>query len=146
VAILMRTFAATLLALGLAAAAARAEPVVIVHPRNPVQRLSRDEARKIILGDQLSWPNADVVDLIELRSDDHAIAAALLALTHKTLAQIHARWNRLVFSGQANPPQRAATEAEVRSAVARSPGGIAVIDSANADSSVKIVLRLGAGE
>ena len=142
----MRSFAAAVLALGLAAAAARAEPVVIVHPKNPAQKLTREEARKIILGEQLSWSNADVVDMIELRGDDPAIAAGLLALTHKTVSQIRAQWNRLVFSGQANPPQRAATEAEVRSAVARSRGAVAVIDSASADSSVKIVLRLGAAE
>lgn len=122
--------------------AARAEPVVIVNPRNPVQALSREEARKLILGEQLGWPNADVVELIELRSEDPAISAAILALTHKTLSQIHAQWNRLVFSGQANPPQRLATEAEVRAAVARSPGGVAVIDSTSADGSVKVVLRL----
>ena len=69
------------------------------------------------------------------------VSAAYLAIAHKTPSQIRAEWNRLVFSGRANPPLRFGTADEVRAAVARMPGAFAVIDSTSADTTVKIVYR-----
>jgi hypothetical protein len=125
-----------------AAAAAGAAPVVVVHPTNPARTISREEARKLLLGEQLSWTNGDPAEVIEVKGDDPAVAVGYLALTRKTLGQVRAAWNRLVFSGQADPPTRLSTPAEVKAAVARRPGSIALIDDSEVDGSVRIVLRV----
>lgn len=130
--------AAVVLALG----TARAEPVIVVHPSCPVSRLSLDDARKLLLGEDLSWSNGDPTQFVEMRGEDPAISAAYLAIARKTPSQIRAEWNRLVFAGRANPPLRFNTAAEVRDAVGRLPGAFAVIDSSAADASVKIAFRL----
>jgi hypothetical protein len=106
-----------------------------------VTRLGRDEARRLLLGEDLSWSNGDATQLVEIRGDDPAVAAGYQAIARKTPSQIRAEWNRLVFAGRVNPPLRFGTAAEARAAVGRLPGAVAVIDSAPADTSVKIVFR-----
>ncbi len=120
---------------------ARAEPVIVVHPSCPVTRLSPDEARRLLLGADLSWSNGDAAQLVEIRGDDAVVAAGYQAIARKTPSQIRAEWNRLVFAGRANPPLRFGTAVEVRAAVGRLPGAFAVIDSSAAAPSVKIVFR-----
>jgi len=130
------------LAAGLSSAtSATAEPVVIAHPSCPVSRLSAEDARRLLLGLDLSWQNGDATQLVELRSEDAAVTAGYLAIAHKTQSQVRAEWNRLVFAGRANPPLRYGTAGEIRAAVSRMPGAFAVIDSASADTTVKIVYR-----
>ncbi|HEY4883130.1 MAG TPA: hypothetical protein VII08_05790 [Myxococcales bacterium] len=120
---------------------ASAEPVIVVHPSCPVTRLDRDEARRLLLGADLSWSNGDATQLVEIRGDDPVVTAGYQAIARKTPSQIRAEWNRLVFAGRANPPLRFGTAAEARAAVGRLPGAFAVIDSSAADTSVKIVFR-----
>jgi len=139
----MRT--AVLITVTLLAAAANAEPVVIVNRQTPITQLNRDQARKVLLGEDLSWPNGEVVSLVEMRGEDETAAAGYLAVARKTLSQMRAEWNRLVFSGRANPPLRYGTQAEARNAVARLPGAIAVTDSSQVYGNVKMVLRIGSG-
>jgi len=126
----------------LCAAAARAEPVVIVHLSCPVSRLTADEARRLLLGEDRSWSNGDIAQLVELRGDDPAVSAGYLAIARKTPSQLRSEWNRLVFSGRANPPLRFSTPAEVRASVSGLPGAFAVIDSSAVDASVKVVFRV----
>jgi hypothetical protein len=130
-----------LLAASILSLSARAEPVIVVHPSCPVTRLGRDEARRLLLGEDLSWSNGDATQLVEIRGDDPAVAAGYQAIARKTPSQIRAEWNRLVFAGRVNPPLRFGTAAEARAAVGRLPGAFAVIDSSAADTSVKIVFR-----
>jgi hypothetical protein len=124
---------------------ASAEPVLIVNPSCPASRLSADDARKLLLGQDLSWSNGDATQLVELRTDDANLAPGYLAIGHKTPSQVRAEWNRLIFAGRTNPPLRFGTVEEVRAAVARMPGAFAVIDSAAADATVKVVFRSGKG-
>jgi hypothetical protein len=139
-----RSLALAVLAL-CASAGAGAEPVVIVHPSCPATRLSADDARKLLLGEDRSWSNGDIPQLVEVRGEDPAVTAGYLAIARKTPSQIRSEWNRLVFSGRSNPPLRFNTPAEVRAAVSGLPGAFAVIDSSAADASVKIVFRAGKG-
>ena len=108
-------------------------------------RTAGAQARKVLLGEDLSWPNGEVVSLVEMRGEDETAAAGYLAVARKTLSQMRAEWNRLVFSGRANPPLRYGTQAEARNAVARLPGAIAVTDSSQVYGNVKMVLRIGSG-
>jgi hypothetical protein len=134
----------SLVAMSLCAAAGLtgAAPVVVVHPGNPTRAITREEARKLLLGEQLAWASGEPAEVIEVKGDDPAVADGYLALTRKTLGQVRAAWNRLVFSGQADPPVRAASQTEAVSTVARRQWAIAIVDSSAVDASVKVLLRL----
>jgi hypothetical protein len=124
------------------AAGAAASPVVVVNPNNPVRAITREEARKLLVGEQLAWAAGDATEVIEVKGDDAAVADGYLSLTRKTLGQVRAAWNRLVFSGQADPPIRFETAAEVKAAVAHRRAAIAVIDESVVDGTVRVVLRV----
>ena len=135
------TMRGLLLAL-LASFGALAEPVVIVNAKNPTPSISRETARRLLLGEDLEWPSGQAAEVIELRNDDPAVSAGYLELAHKTVAQVRALWNRLVFSGQANPPARFTTAADAIGAVGRRPWALAIVDRSAVDSSVKVALSL----
>ena len=131
------------ISIALAASGAAASPVIIANPSCPASRLTADQARRLLLGEDLSWDNGDATQLIEAKGETPAMAAGYPAIAHKTISQVRAEWNRLVFSGRANPPLRVGTDAEVRAEVARVPGSFAVVDSSVADATVKVIFRAG---
>ena len=135
-----------LIAALLVAGAARVEPVIIAHPSCPVTSLTQDQARRLLLGEDLSWSNGDLAQLVELSVQDPVVSAGYLAIAHKTVSQVRSEWNRLVFAGRANPPLREPSPAQVRATVARLPGAFAVVDSSAADPTVKILFRVRGGE
>ena len=125
---------------------ASAEPVIVAHPSVPVASLTQEQARRLLLGEDLSWSNGDLTQLVEMSAEDPVVSAGYRAIAGKTVSQVHSDWNRLVFAGRANPPLRAQSPAGVRAMVARLPGAFAVIDSSAADATVKIIFRARSAE
>jgi hypothetical protein len=137
--VLMRSlFIAALLLTGPAHAGA----VLIGNPQTAVGGVDREAARRLLLGETLFWPSGSAVEVLEVRADEPNVEGGYLELTHKTLAQVRAAWNRLVFAGKAEPPVRVGTSAEAKAAVAKRPGAIALVDSSAVDGSVRILFRL----
>jgi hypothetical protein len=130
-----------LLAAMLVAAPVAAGPVVIGNPHNATD-VDRELARKLLLGETLFWASGAAVEVFEVSADDPAVEQGYLELTHKTVAQVHAAWNRLVFAGKAEPPIRVGNSAEAKQAVSKRPEAIAIVDSSAVDASVRVLLRL----
>jgi hypothetical protein len=130
-----------LAAILLLAAPAQASPVLIGNPQN-AGAVDREAARKLLLGETLFWPSGAAVEVFEVRSDEPAVEAGYLELTHKTLAQVRAQWNRLVFAGKADPPVRVGTSTEAKQAVARRADAIAIVDASVVDATVRVLLKL----
>jgi len=118
---------------GALSTSARAEPVVIVHPSCPISRLAPDDARRLLLGEELSWRNGDATQLVELRSEARSRFPCCCCTARATRAPSRARSTRCA--------RRYTPLRQVRAAVARMPGAFAVIDSTSADTTVKIVYR-----
>jgi hypothetical protein len=118
-----------------------ASPVVIGNPQNATG-VDRELARKLLLGETLFWASGAAVEVFEVRADDPAVEQGYLQLTHKTIAQVHAAWNRLVFAGKAEPPIRVGSSAEAKYAVSTRPDSIAIVDSSAVDATVRVLLRL----
>jgi hypothetical protein len=137
--VLMRRLIVAVLLL---AGPARAGAVLIGNAQTPAGTLDRESARKLLLGETLFWPSGAAVEVLEVRADEAAVEAGYLELTHKTLTQVRAAWNRLVFAGKAEPPVRVGTSGEAKAVVAKRPGSVALVDSAAVDGSVRVLLRL----
>jgi hypothetical protein len=120
---------------------ALASPVLIANARN-ADAVDRELARKLLLGETLFWPSGAAVEVFEVKADEPAVEAGYLQLTHKTVAQVHAAWNRLVFAGKADPPIRVATSVEAKQAVSRRADAIAVVDASAVDATVRVLVRL----
>jgi ABC-type phosphate transport system substrate-binding protein len=131
-----------LVLLGEAAAAANAEPlVVIVNPESGVTQLTRAQVTDLFMGRQkrlgpglVALPMEQMVPATRSRF--------YLLLVNLPVPQIRAYWARLYFSGQAQPPRQAETAEELIQMVAANRGAIGFIEASKLDKRVKGVLRL----
>ena len=126
----------------IAAAAARAEPVVVVSVRSGIERLSRDEVINIFLGRYRGLPNGLQAIPIDQPESSSLRAEFYRRLVNKELNEINAYWSRLIFSGKTSPPRQTADVAEVYALLAGNAGGIAYIERALVDHRFRIVLDL----
>jgi ABC-type phosphate transport system substrate-binding protein len=119
------------------------EPVVIVNPQSGVEKLTRDEALNIFMGRQKRLPSGIVALPVEQAMPEGTRARFYRLLVKKDLSDINAYWARLFFSGQAQAPRQANSAEEVLELVAMNKGAIGVVDGAQVDRRVRVVLDLG---
>jgi ABC-type phosphate transport system substrate-binding protein len=129
-------------ALTLSAAAANADVVVIVNPKNPAANMTAEQVAAIFLGNSTTFPDGGAVALADqpeaagIRGDFYQKA------TGRSVAQVKATWARLTFSGKGAPPKELKSDADVKAFVAGDPKAIGYVDSSAVDGSVKAVLKL----
>jgi len=79
-------------------AAAATEYIVVVHPKNPLQRLSAEEARNIFLGRQRRWPDNSEITLV-MNTGPEIHEAFTRGLLRKSPDQLAAYWKKILYSG-----------------------------------------------
>lgn len=119
-----------------------AELVVVLHPQNTVQALSKEDVSRIYLGKNKNFANGATIETIDLHKDSQQREDFYRKVCEKSPSQIASYWSRLIFTGKGVPPRSLDSEAAAREWVASHPNSIAYIDSANLDASVKVVLRV----
>lgn len=128
--------------LGLAAAHASAELVVVVSSRSPVGAISADQAAAIFLGQSGRFPDGAQAVAIDQQLGSTQRDGFYRQLTGKSPALLKAHWSKMVFTGRGQPPREALGDAGVRRLVADNPALIGYIDRAALDASVRAVLVL----
>lgn len=129
-------------ALSMAAAAANAEVVVIVNPKNPAANMTAEQVSALYLGTATTFPDgggaalADQPESAAIRGDFYQKA------TGRSVAQVKATWARLTFTGKGTPPKELKGDADVKAFVAADPKAIGYVDASAVDGSVKAVLKL----
>ncbi|WP_110667298.1 hypothetical protein [Salinicola halophilus] len=117
-----------------------ADIAVVVSPDSGVTTLTRSEAINIFMGRYRKLPNGDLA----LPIDQSTLKARFYrALVDKDLAEINSYWARLVFSGEASPPQQSDSAADVRQLITHNANALSYIDSASATDDMRVVLTLG---
>ncbi len=122
----------------LLASVASAEIVVIVHPENQ-NKMSRSDIARIFTGKSKSFPDGTSAIAIDQKKESlsyAAFAAAVLQMNPKALKMY---WARLMFSGNAMPPQVVEDGQKVKDMVSKDPAMIGYIDSSIADASVHVI-------
>lgn len=137
---LLRAFGIQLLSL-LAAGPSAAELVIIAN-RNAPDTLTREQVSEIFMGKSFSLPGGTPVAPLDLPASHPLREEFYTKVTGKSAAQARSYWAKMTFTGKGTPPKEADGSAEVKKAVASSPGGIGYIDKTAVDGSVKIVLTV----
>ncbi|WP_110686076.1 hypothetical protein [Salinicola aestuarinus] len=123
----------------LVAVPAGADILVVVNPDSGIRTLSRSDAINIFMGRYRKLPNGGLalpVDLVSLKPRFYR------ALVDKNLAAINSYWARLVFSGEASPPQQSQSAADVHHLLAHNPNVLGYVDSETAWDDLRVVLTL----
>lgn len=122
--------------------------VIIVHPDNPTESLSRSEASDLFLKKVARWDSFPIpgrpdrkmpVEAVDLESTSAVRSAFSLEVHGRSVDHIKAYWQRKIFSGRDIPPPELASEAEVLAWVRANPGAVGYVSQGVALASVKAV-------
>jgi ABC-type phosphate transport system substrate-binding protein len=119
---------------------AQAELVIIANIKNNIDTLTEKQVQDIFLGHTRLFPNGKFALPIDqsspLRAEFYEI------LTGRPVEQVNAYWARIIFTGQASPPQQLPDDKAVLQTVRENEGAIGYIDKTRVDNTVRILLRL----
>lgn len=108
----------------------RADPALVGNAAFRGQALDAESAKAVLLGKKVTLGNTRVVIVIAKASD--AQDKFLQQAVGMTTSQFQTHWRRLFMTGGGSAPKIVETEAEASKLAAQTPGGIAIVDQANA--------------
>ncbi|AEF99727.1 hypothetical protein [Methylomonas methanica] len=120
--------------------AVRAEMLVIGHVKNGIESLTAKQVQDIYLGRSRMLPNGKFALPIDQPSPLRA--EFYEKLTGRPVEQINAYWARIMFTGQASPPQQLPSDDAVIQTVRQNEGAIGYINKSSVDETVRILLKL----
>ena len=116
------------------------EFAVIVNSSNPVSALPKEEIAKIFLKKSFSWQSGGSVVAVELPMGAKAREAFARDVLGKTLPQVKAYWQQLIFSGKDVPLPEKPSDEDVVAFVRANPNAIGYVSKgADVGRGVKVV-------
>ncbi|HEX5310761.1 phosphate ABC transporter substrate-binding protein [Aquabacterium sp.] len=119
---------------------ARAEVVVIVSARSPVNTLSRQQVSNIFLGRAHTFPDGSPAIPVDLQNGTDLRDEFSEKVHGIASSQLNAYWSRMVFTGKGNPPREAIPPEIAVKLTAANPRLISYVDRSWVDGSVKVIL------
>jgi ABC-type phosphate transport system substrate-binding protein len=121
-------------------AIAREAPLLLVaNPDVSISWLSRDTTRAIFAMRQRTWPDGQAVQVFVLNNSNpvHArfVKERLTVYPH----QLQLAWDRMVFSGTGQAPNRVVDQTEMRERVANTSGAIGYLEREYLDDSIQVI-------
>lgn len=113
---------------------------VIVSSSSP-HKLSKDEAKEIFSASKTTWSNGSKVEVVD-QSDSETGKKFYDSFLGKPVNQVRVQWTKLILSGQAVAPIKAASDDDVKKSVSGKPNAIGYISSKSLDSSVKELFKI----
>ncbi|BBI72974.2 hypothetical protein ACXGSL_11970 [Vreelandella aquamarina] len=135
-----------LMAVGLLLTPASAQPnelpntiVLIAHPSVGTANVSRDTARAMFAMRQRTWPNGQAAQVYVLPNRDPVHGRFSKEQLGVYPHQLQLAWDRMVFSGMGQAPNRARDQADMRQQVASTPGALGYLEREYLDESVRVI-------
>ena len=114
-------------------------PVVVANPSAPDYTLTRDALRAIFAMRYTVWSDGSPIEVHVLPDDrelHRSFCKMVLSIYPHNLRRV---WDRLVFSGTGQAPLVVESQAEMRAAIARTPGAIGYLYSDQVDETVTVL-------
>lgn len=124
---------------GTTAVAQEAPILLVAHPDVNTLQLKRDTTRAIFAMRQRTWPDGQAVRVFVL-DNNHPVHARfakeqLAVYPH----QLQLAWDRMVFSGTGQAPDRVRDQAEMRERIATTPGALGYLEREYLDDRVQVI-------
>lgn len=127
---------------GLAQAQIAADDSVIVlvaHPDVPTSWLTRDTTRAMFAMRQRTWPDGQAVQVFVLPNRDPIHARFSKEQLAVYPHQLQLAWDRVVFSGRGQAPNRVRNLNEMHEKVASTPGALGYLEREYLDDNVQVI-------
>ena len=132
-----------LMVLGLCQPPVRAQSkatfVVIVHPENPAESVSKKKVSRLLLKELASWDGGLSVQPIDLDSKSEIRREFSRDVHGRSVSSIKNYWQRQIFSGRAVPPPEVANDTAVISHVKSNRGAIGYVSASARIDGVKVL-------
>lgn len=117
----------------------QADLAVVISAESSVTLLDRSDAINIFMGRFRRLPNGSVALPV-----DHKLLKGRFyrALVKKNVSEINSYWARLVFSGQASPPQQAANLEEVTDIITHNVNALSYVEKDSVPAHMRVLLVL----
>jgi hypothetical protein len=113
--------------------------VVVTHPNNGIEKMSKDDVINIYMGRYRKMPNGVTAMPLDLKNPLGEKEKFYRIMVGKELAEINSYWARLMFSGQGSPPLQAENMDEVMELIKNNKGALAYMDKKKVDKRVRVV-------
>ena len=121
-------------------AQAGGDVAIVVHPDVPIDNLTLNELRRLLLGDREFWPASVRVTLLIRAPIAHERDVVLKNVCQMTEAQFRQHWIGKVFSAEtALAPKIAYSTEMAGDLVNRIPGAITFMDASQVGKGLKVV-------
>ncbi len=121
---------------------AQAEILVVVHPSNPTNSMTKSEVSALYLGRYQAFKDGSFALPFDQEADGESRKEFYQQLTGKNVSYINAYWARILFTGRATPPRQVEDSAAVINVVKKNPSAIGYVTAGTKLNGVKVVLRL----
>ena len=137
--VIRRTFLSLLLLALAPAMAAAQDYVVIVHPDNAVDSLSKDELSKLFFKRMTKWKTGGAVAPVDQLQGSPVRAAFSKSVLGKPVGAVVSFWQQQIFAGRDVPPVEKANDGAVVAFVKANAGAIGYVSSGSVVAGVKVV-------
>jgi ABC-type phosphate transport system substrate-binding protein len=112
--------------------------LVVAHPDAPVTELTRPQLSRLFLKKTTRWRDGSTARVVEPL--DAKLRESFARLVHeRSVADVAAYWNALIFSGRELPPLEKATDGDVLAYVRATSGAIGYVSAGADTAGVKVV-------
>jgi ABC-type phosphate transport system substrate-binding protein len=115
--------------------------ISVIVSSSSSHKLSKDEAKEIFSGSKTTWSNGSKVEVVD-QSESEVGKKFYDSFLGKAVNQVRVQWTKLILSGQAAAPVKAANDEAVKKNVSGSPNAVGYISSKSLDSSVKELFKI----
>jgi ABC-type phosphate transport system substrate-binding protein len=128
---------------GLLTVSALEEIDIVVNKSNNTAPLTREEVRRIFVGDKSSWPGGKRITVLMLAPDQPERVVILQAVFKMNESEYTKYFLQAAFTGHVlAAPRDLTTAADMKTRLAANPNAIGYLKKEDVDDSVKVVLRL----
>jgi ABC-type phosphate transport system substrate-binding protein len=127
----------------LTVSAALEEVDVVINKSSNVTPLSREEVRRIFIGDKSSWPGGKHITVLMLAPDQPERAVILQAVFKMNESEYTKYFLQAAFTGHVlAAPRDLPSAAQMKAHLAANPNAIGYLKKEDVDDSVKVVLKV----
>ncbi len=113
--------------------------VLVAHPSVGAQAINRDTTRAMFAMRQRTWPNGQAAQIFVLPNRDPVHTRFAKEQLGVYPHQLQLAWDRMVFSGMGQAPNRVRNQEEMREQVAGTPGALGYLEREYLDESVRVI-------
>ncbi len=113
--------------------------IVVVHPNNQAEALSKKAVSRLLLKELAKWDGGQSAQPVDLDSKSETRRDFSRDVHGRSVASIKSYWQRRIFSGRGVPPPEVSSDSAVISHVSSHPGGIGYVSGSASLDGVKVL-------